>query len=221
MEPHRMILGHFGLALAAKRLAPRTSAGTTTAAAQLLDLVWPVLVILGVEQVRIEPGHMAASVFDFVSYPYTHSLALSLLWGVLFGAVYYALRRERRGAWVVAALVPSHWLLDLFVHGPDLPIWPGGPKVGLGGWSSVPLTIALELAVFIPSLIIYVRTTTARDRIGRWAFVGYVVLLVLIYAAGLFGPPPADVNKMAWAALTMWLLVPWAAWFDRHRAIRS
>lgn len=216
-----MILGHFGLALAAKRLAPRTSAGTTTAAAQLLDLVWPLLLLLGVEQVRIEPGHMAASAFDFVSYPYTHSLLLSLLWGVLFGAVYYALRREGRGALVVAALVPSHWLLDLFVHGPDLPVWPGGPKVGLGGWSSVPLTIALELAVFIPSLVIYARTTVARDGVGRWAFVSYAALLVLVYASSLFGPPPTDVHKMASGALVMWLLVPWAAWFDRHRATRS
>jgi hypothetical protein len=212
-----MVLGHFGLALAAKRLAPKTSTGMTTMAAQLADLVWPILLLVGVEQVRIEPGHMAASVFDFVHYPYTHSLALELLWGAVLGGIYFAVRRNLAGALVLAALVPSHFVLDFFVHGPDLPLWPGGPKVGLGGWASLPLTIVLELLVFVPSVLLYARTTKARDRVGSIAFWVYVVFLVLIYFGAMFGPPPANVKSAASGALVMWLLLPWAAWFDRHR----
>jgi len=176
-----------------------------------------VLLIAGVERVAVEPHHMAASSFDFVHYPWTHSLAMLLAWGALFAGVHYALRREPRAALAIFLLVPSHWVLDLLVHGPDLPLWPGGPKVGLGGWSSVPLTIALELLVFVPCVAIYLRATKPKDRVGSWALYAYLALLVIGYAAALFGPPPTDVHKAAWGALAMWLFVPWAAWFDRHR----
>jgi hypothetical protein len=213
-----MILGHFGVALAAKRVARGGSVGTYTAAAQLADLVWPVLLLVGAERVLIEPGHMAASPFEFVSYPWTHSLAMLCVWGVLLGGVCFAVTRDRRASIVTALLVPSHWVLDLLVHEPDLPLWPGGPKLGLGAWHSVPLTLALELLVFVPCVLLYMRTTKAKDRIGRYAFGAYVVLLVVVYLGGLFGPAPGNVKGLASGALVMWLLVPWAAWFDRHRA---
>ena len=182
--------------------------------------MWPALVLCGVEQVLLQPGRMAASAFDFVHYPWTHSLVMAMVWGVVFGVVYFALRKDTRAAIVVGLLVPSHWFLDLLVHGPDLPVWPAGPKLGLGGWNSVPVTLALEATFFVGSLVLYARTTTAKDRIGRWAFVGYVAMLVVIYVGVVFGPVPTDVKGAAGGALVMWLLVPWAAWFDRHRAAR-
>jgi hypothetical protein len=216
-----MILGHFGLALAAKRVAPSASTGITTLAAQLVDLVWPVLLLLGIEQVRIERGHMAASPFDFVHYPWTHSLLMGLVWGAALGGLYYAVRRNGRAALIVGALVPSHFLLDLLVHGPDLPLWPGGPRVGFGAWNSVPLTLLLELTIFSLSIIIYLRATKPLDRIGRYAFLGYVIALLALYVGGLTMPPPPSVPTMAEGALAMWLFIPWAAWFDRHRTART
>jgi len=212
-----MFIGHYAVALAAKRVAPRASLGTLFAAAQLLDLAWPVLVLAGVEEVRIAPGDNAFTRLAFVSYPITHSAAAVALWSVLFGAVYLARTGYRAGAWVTGALVASHWLLDAVVHRPDLPLWPGGPKVGLGLWGSVPATLALEGAAFAAGAWLYVATTRPRDRVGRWALAALVGFLGATYAANVMGPPPPSVTAVAASALLLWLLVPWAAWADRHR----
>src|SRR5512137_1303143 len=115
-----MFLGHFGLALAAKRASPRTSLGTLVAAAQWIDLVWPALVLAGVEIVRIDPGNTRVTPLDFESFPWTHSLLLVAAWSALLGGAYLLRTRNRRGALVVAALVVSHWVLDAVVHRPDL-----------------------------------------------------------------------------------------------------
>jgi len=140
---------------------------------------------------------------------------------VLVGAVFFALRRERRGAIVIGLLVASHWFLDLIVHQPDLPILPAGPMVGLGAWNSVPLTIALELAFFGLGLWLYVRSTAPRDRVGRWSLVALVAFLLMIFAGNLFGDPPPSVNAIAWLGQAQWLLVLWGFWIDRHRTARA
>src|SRR4051812_19491395 len=127
-----MLLGHYGAAFAAKRLAPRASLGTFAFAGQLLDELWPILVLLGIEQVRVVPGLMAANPLDFVYYPYTPSLLGALVLGVILGAIYYRRRRDRRSARIVGLLVVSHWVLDLPMHRPDLQLWPGShTRVGL------------------------------------------------------------------------------------------
>lgn len=215
-----MFLGHYGVAFAAKRLAPRTSIGTLTFAAQWLDELWPILLLAGVEHVRIVPGLMAASPMDFTNYPISHSLLLAIAWSVLIAVPYFFRRGYGRGAWIIAGLVVSHWVLDCLVHRPDLPLWPGGPRVGLGAWNSVPLTILLEGAFYGGGLLIYIRSTTARDRVGQWGLWAYVVLQVVLYAASSLGPPPPDVRTLALSALGLWLFIPWAGWVDRHREVR-
>jgi hypothetical protein len=212
-----MFIGHYAVALAAKRLAPRTSLGTLFAAAQLLDLAWPVLVLAGVEEVRIAPGDTAFTPLEFVSYPISHSAAAVALWSALFGAVYLVRTRYRTGAWVTGALVASHWLLDAVAHRPDLPLWPGGPKVGLGLWGSVPATLALEAAAFAAGAWLYLSATIPRDRVGRWALAALLGFLGATYAATAMGPPPPSVPALAATSLLLWLLIPWAAWADRHR----
>ena len=215
-----MILGHYGLAFAAKRVAPRTSLGTFALAAQLLDEMWPILVLMGVERVRVAPGLMAANPLDFEYYPYSHSLAGAIVWGLLLGGIYYALRHDRRSAGVVGLLVLSHWILDLPMHRPDLPLWPGSAtRVGLGAWRSIPLTIVLELAVFGFGLLVYLRTTRARDRIGSWALWTMVTLLVLIFVSGFTSAPPPNGRAVALGALGLWLFVPLGYWIDRHREL--
>src|SRR6185295_19275628 len=101
----RVFLGHYGVAFAAKRLAPRTCAGWLLAAAQALDLIWPIFLLLGIEHVRVTPGLMAANPLDFYDYPWTHSLAGACGWAILFAGVYFAINRDRPGALVIAALV--------------------------------------------------------------------------------------------------------------------
>lgn len=216
-----MFLGHLGVAFAAKKVAPQASLGTLVLAAQFVDLLWPLFLLFGIERVAIVPGLMAVSPMDFESYPVSHSLVMNLVWGLLLGLIVLALSRNLRSAVVSALLVPSHWLLDLLVHRPDLPLTPtGGTKVGLGLWNSAIGTITLEGAIFALGLWLHFRSTRSKDRIGSWALWSYVALLVIIYLGALFGPPPSDWKPVAWAGLSGTLFVLWAWWFDRHRALR-
>jgi len=209
-----MFVGHFALGFAAKRAAPRTSLATLFAAAQLADLAWPVLLAAGLEQVRIEPGNTPFTPLDFVSYPYSHSLLTLVLAGVLFAAVYRAATgRNGRMMALLAGLVVSHWALDWVTHRPDLPLYPGGPRVGLGLWNHVGWTIAIELIMFAAGLWVYARATRPCDGIGRWAF------LALWYASSIVSPPPPTVaNLIAVAMIGSVVIVVLAWWSDSHRA---
>jgi hypothetical protein len=214
-----MILGHYGVALAAKRISKKTSLGTLILAAQWADELWPLLLLSGAEHVRVVPGKMAANPLDFVSYPWSHSLASLIVWGLLFGAVYLAARRYVRGAWVVWGLVVSHWVLDLVVHGPDLPLWPHASlRVGLGLWNSVPGTLIVEFGLLALGAVLYLRTTKAKDRIGSIGLYAMLVLLALGYLASMGGAPPTGQRAIAYGALVLWIFVPWGYWVDAHRA---
>jgi membrane-bound metal-dependent hydrolase YbcI (DUF457 family) len=213
-----MFLGHFGAGFAAKAIAPRASLGWLFAAAQFIDLLWPTLLLAGVERVRIAPGATAVTPLVFEHYPWSHSLAAVAAWAALVGALYFAVKRDRRGAAVLAALVASHWFLDAIVHAPDLPLYPGSATLaGLGAWSSVPLTLALELAIFAAGAWLYARRTRAAGAAGRWGFAALVAFLLAIHAGNLLGPPPPDATAIAWVGQAQWLLVLWAFWIDNRR----
>jgi len=213
-----MFLGHFAVALAAKRVAPKTSLGTLTAAAQWVDLIWPALLLLGVERVEIDPGNTRVTPLAFTSYPFTHSLLAVMVWAALGGGVYYAWKRDVRPALVVGAVVLSHWVLDLVVHAPDLLLVPGWSlKVGLGLWNSVLGTVVVEFGLLAAGLWMYLRATRARDRVGSWGLAGYALLLVSIYLANLLGPAPPSARAIGFAGLALWLFALWAWWLDRHR----
>jgi hypothetical protein len=218
-----MFLGHFAVAFAAKRAAPGVSLGALFLAAQLADLVWPVLVLAGVERFEVRPGITAFTPLDFIHYPYSHSFVALAAWGAAFAALYYALRRSgARPALLLAALVLSHWVLDVASHRPDMPLTLGGTaRVGLGLWNSVPATLIVEFALFAAGVYLYARTTRALDRIGRFGFHGLVAFLALAYIASFAGPPPPSVEAVAWSALAMWLLVGWGYWIDRHRTVAA
>jgi hypothetical protein len=179
-------------------------------------MLWPVLLLLGIEQARIVPGLLAASPFDFISFPISHSLVAQLGWGALLGVGYFAIKRDGRSAILVGSLVPTHWVLDYIAHRPDMPIYPGGPKFGLGMWNSVPLTIFVEFALFAAGIAIYISATRAEDRTGNLALWSLLVMLAVLYLIAEFGPPPS-VHALAYSAMGIWLTVPWAAWADRHR----
>jgi hypothetical protein len=213
-----MFIGHFGVALAAKRYASRTSLGTLFFAAEFLDLLWPIFLLLNLEHVRVAPGITRMQPFDFYDYPISHSLLTTVAWAVVVGMVYYGARRYQQGAWGVGVLVLSHWILDFVMHRPDLPVWPRGPKVGLGLWNSWAVGVALELLTFGVGIFFYIRTTSAKDRIGAYAFWALMILLFSVWASSLSSVPP-NVQSLAWGALTMWIVVPWGWWIDRHRAL--
>jgi hypothetical protein len=212
-----MFIGHHAAAFAAKRAAPGVSLGTLFAAATWIDLVWPVLLLLDVEHVRIDPGNTAFTPLDFYDYPITHSLLMVIGWSLGATILYRIVRHPSRDALVVGACVLSHWVLDFVTHRPDLPLWPGGPMVGLGLWNSVPATVAVEVGLFAAALVVYLRSTRARDRVGSIALWLLVAFLGAIYAANLTSPPPPDAKAIGWVGLAAWLFVPWGWWIDRHR----
>jgi len=217
-----MFIGHFGVGFGAKPLAPRVSLGTLFLSAQFLDLLWPTLLLLGVERVRIVPGTTAVVPLLFEHYPISHSLLAVIGWAVLIGGVHFLGRRQRRGAVVVAMLVLSHWMLDLVVHRPDLPVVPNGSmRVGLEVWSSLPLTLLIEVPLFLVGVWLYARCTVAANARGRWGLWSLAGCLLLVYAANLFGPPPPDVEAIAWAGQLQWLLVLWAYRVDANRRVRN
>jgi hypothetical protein len=217
-----MFLGHFAVALGAKRAVPAISLGMLFLACQLADLIWPVLVLSGVEHVEIDPGNTAFTPLAFVSYPYSHSFTALAGWGLIAAFAYSLYRRNRGAAVAIVIVVLSHWVLDVITHRPDLPITIGGSaRLGLGLWNSVVGTLAVEGAMFAAGIWLYLQSTVARDRTGTIAFWSLVGTLAAINLANLVSPPPPSATAVAIAAEAMWLFVLWAFWIDRHRAARA
>ena len=218
-----MFLGHYALGFGAKKLTPYTSLGTLLLGAELVDLLWPTFLMLGVETVRVAPGITPVTPLDFTWYPWTHSLVMGAVWAGVFAALYAFFRRYPRGATVLAALVLSHWLLDVISHRPDMPIWPGGgPTIGLGLWYSLPATLVVEGVLFSLGIWIYATNTEPVDTVGRYSFPAFVITLAAVYLASVFGPPPPSASAIAVVGQGQWLLVMWGYWLDRHRvAIRQ
>jgi len=213
-----VFIGHYALGFAAKRLAPRTSLGILFVAPTLADLLWPVFLLLGWERVTAVPGANPFLTLAFDSYPISHSLLTLVAWATLFAVLYQTRTGYARGAVVVALLVLSHWVLDFVTHLADMPLYPGGPTLGLGLWNSVAGTIVVEGLMFIAGVAIYSTTTRPRDAVGRYAVWGLVTLLAASYVGSLFSPPPPSLRALAIMAMVFgWLFVGWAGWGDRHR----
>jgi hypothetical protein len=143
---------------------------------------------------------------------------MAVIWGIILGTVYFLIKKRKADAIIVGLCVVSHWLLDLFVHLPDLPLYPGDSHfVGLGLWNHTIVAILLEGTIFIIGTVLYLRATEAKNKIGRYGFLAIIILLVLIYMGNLFGPPPSNVTAIAWAGELQWLFVFLAWWVDRNR----
>jgi membrane-bound metal-dependent hydrolase YbcI (DUF457 family) len=213
-----MFIGHFALGFAGKAAAPKASLGTLFLAAQFLDLLWPTLLLLNIEHMEIapEPGKLVP--LKFTDYPISHSLLLVLCWGLLFGLVYWLFRKDKKSAVILGLLVISHWFLDLLVHAPDLPLYPGNsPLLGLGLWNSTIGTVMAEGLLFILAIGLYLRTTKAKNKTGIYSLAMLVVFLIVIYFLNLFGPPPPSITAVAWSGQLQWIFILWAYWIDRNR----
>jgi len=217
-----MFVGHEAIGLAGRAKTPSISLGTWLMAVQFLDLLWPIFLLLGWEHVRIAPGITRLCPFDFYDYPISHSLVGALGWSVAFAIGYLFLGKSDRalrgrGALLLGAGVFSHWLLDLIVHRPDLPILPHGPYVGLGLWNPT-AELWIEGALYVAGIAIYLRATRARDAVGRWGLWVLLVLMAAMWLSGAYGPPPPDVRTVAWGGLVVGWLIPLCGWWvDRHR----
>ena len=216
-----MFVGHLAVALGAKKVEPQIPLGAAVAAAFGLDLLWPFLLLAGLEVVRVSPDATAFTHLAFDSYPWSHSLAMVVVWSVLAAAVARRLLGSWRVGVIIGVLVLSHWALDLVTHRPDLPVWPGGPVWGLGLWNSVFGTIALEGAMLGTGVFMYLSVTSAKDKVGSFGLYSLVALCTVMWVTQPWAPVPPSASAVAGGALILWLLPPWSHWAEKHRVPRG
>jgi membrane-bound metal-dependent hydrolase YbcI (DUF457 family) len=215
-----MFIGHYGPALAIKALRPAMPLWLLFIAVQLVDVAWAVLVLLGIEKVRIVPGITASNPLDLYYMPYTHSLVGAVLWSLAAIVLCKPLpdvRMWRTAAWIGLAVF-SHWILDWLVHRPDLPLYGDTLKVGLGLWNHPVLALLLEAALLFGGMALYLRRTTAINAIGRLGPPILAVLMLAIQCYVFFGPPPSSPAAAAITALISYaVFAAVAEWLDRRR----
>ena len=204
-----MFVGHYGPAFALKPARKPIPLWVLFIAVQWLDICWTLLVLAGVEKLRVVPGFTEASPYDLYYMPFSHGLIGAVVLSALLGAVVAAVMREERGRifLVIAAAVFSHWLLDLLVHVPDLPLYDDSAKVGFGLWRSLWISLPLELLVLVLGAWFYARAVPPRRRRGDlwlWAFVAFMVALHLY---GTFGPLPTSTSAVAQSGLGAYLVL--------------
>ena len=216
-----MFVGHYAVSLALKKAEKNASLGMLFLAVQLVDVLFFTFVLLGIERINIVKNFTPSTHFELLYMPYTHSLAASFLWA---GLVYIAFRlltpTMSSTALVMALAVLSHWFLDLIVHTPDLPLWDDtSPKVGFGLWRNAIATYMVEAAILLLGLRLYLRSTTATSPIGKYGMSAFVIILLLVNAVNLFGPPVSE-SKVAFAASALMIYFVFAGaahWLDGKR----
>jgi hypothetical protein len=215
-----MFVGHYGPSFAIKTLRPAIPLWLLFIAVQLVDVAWAVLILLGVEKVRIVPGITASNPLDLYYMPYTHSLVAAIFWSVAAAVFVWLLPRmaTRAAAVWVGAAVFSHWVLDLLVHRPDLPLYDDTMKVGLGLWNYPVVALALEGALLFGGMILYLRATEPINAIGRVGLPVFGVAMLAIQSYIFFGPPPASPAAAAITALVSYVVfAALAEWLARQR----
>jgi hypothetical protein len=213
-----MFIGHFAPALIAATHKDAPSLPVLFIAAQLVDWAFFGLVLVGVEQFRLVPGFTEVSSMDLFYMPYTHSLVGSAAFAAIFGALIWAVTRNRNAALIGVAVVLSHWFLDLLVHMPDLTIAGGEPKLGLGLWDHAAIEMPLELGITLGALLFYAQKT------GGWrvGIAGLGVILMALQAIDWLGEKPLEVG-------TSMILLGWfgfgvatlAAWWAGRRQMKT
>jgi hypothetical protein len=204
----QMFIGHYGVAFGARAIEPRVPLWAYFIAVQWVDILWCVLVLLGVERVHIEPGVNPSGPLVFDYYPYSHSLLAGVLWGLAAFCVYLLVTRAKdaqRAGLVLGLAVLSHWLLDFLVHLPDLDLVSESYKVGLGLWRYPAIEIVTELVLVVAGLILYFRGRPALSTPRRIAMVALCVTIGVVQLVGDYGPPPPSVKAMAGAGLALYL----------------
>jgi len=217
-----MYVGHYAASLALKRFEKRASLGVLFLAVQLVDILFFPLVVLGVERLNIVENFTQSTHFELEYMPYTHSLVAFLVWsGLAYALFRWVIVKSHSVALVVALAVMSHWLLDVIVHTPDMPLWSDASlKLGLGLWNNAVITYALEAILLLAGLWLYLRATRASTRTGKYGMGIFVLVLLLVNVVNIFGPLQGD-SKVVLAATTLATYLLFAAvafWLDTKRS---
>lgn len=217
-----MFVGHYAACLALKRFEKRASLGVLFLAVQLVDIVFFPLVLLGIERLNIVENFTQSTHFELEFMPYTHSLAAFLIWsGVAYAFFRWVVVKSHSVALVVALAVMSHWLLDVVVHTPDMPLWNDSSlKLGLGLWNNAIATYTLEAVLLLSGLWFYLRSTAATTTVGKYGMGAFVGMLLLLNILNIFGPLGGDSKlTLAVTALAAYLLFAAIAfWLDTKRS---
>jgi hypothetical protein len=215
-----MFIGHFAPAFVAATLPKAPKLGTLFVAAQLVDIAFFAFVPMGVEAMRVSPGISAMNPMDLYHLPYTHSLLGAAAWAAGFGMVLLLATRSRAAAAIGAAVVLSHWFLDLIVHVPDLTLAGAPPKLGLGLWNYPAIEMPLELGLLGAAIWLYASRTRAIAK--PWLLPALGVVLLAFQAIDWFGPPPEKVDAGLWgmALFAFAALALFASWVARNRVPR-
>ena len=216
-----MFIGHYGPSFAINVWKRTIPLWVLFLAVQLVDIFWSIFVILGIEKVRIVPGITATNPLDLYYMPYTHSLLGAAVWSVIAAIAYRWF--ARLDGWLAAAIVGaavfSHWILDLIVHRPDLPLYDDSYKVGLGLWNYPGPAFALEIALLFGGIFLYLRATTPKDTIGRYGMVVFGLVMVAVQAYVFFGPPPVSDKAAAATALVLYFVFAAIVyWLEQKRS---
>ena len=215
-----MFVGHYGVSFATKKVDASIPLWVLFLAVQWLDVIWAPFVLLGIEKVRIVPGFTATNPLDLYYMPYTHSLVAALVWSAAAAGAYHLWRRASvRTSLLVALAVFSHWILDLVVHRPDLPLYDNTAKVGLGLWDYPTLAFGLEAALLFGGIAAFLRARPTR----RGAIITFGVVMLGVQAYVFFGPPPASPAGVASTALAAYGFFALLIWFlaDRSSSLRA
>jgi hypothetical protein len=157
-----VIAGHFGAAAAVKAYSPRVPLWALMLATVWLDVVFVPLFAAGIETLDDAPGGGYGG--SLIHAEWTHSLLGAIVLSGVFGLVAARFWGRRAGI-VLAAVAFSHWLLDLLVHRPDLPLLPGNlgdlPLLGLGLWKIPVAVITLELLLVFAGGLLYLSASRA------------------------------------------------------------
>jgi hypothetical protein len=217
-----MFLGHYGVALALKRAEPKISLGSLFLSVQIADLLWGCFLLIGWEHVRIAEDPNPLLTFDFTDYPISHGLAGMACWALGAAVIYYSwptrdTSRHWQASAVIGLAVLSHYLLDVVVHVPDLPLLGNdSPKLGLGLWRHEGAAVALEALLLIAGAAVYVARQTKRHPVRRVRLTVVLIILAAVYAAAILGPPPPSVTAVAAGDIVFILaMTALAAWADK------
>ena len=204
-----MLIGHYGASLLLRRAEPRLSVSSLFVAAQALDIVWSLLVLVGVERLRIVPGITATNSLDLVWMPYSHSLIAATVWGlVTLFLCRWGFRLRLRQALLLATAVFAHWPLDWLVHRPDLTIGLHGRAFGFGLWNFAVFAFVLEAGLLSGGIALYMRQTRAASRVGTFAMPVLALIMAAIQLWVFFGPVEMTARQTVAWALCGYILFP-------------
>lgn len=216
-----MLTGHYSAAFLAKRMAPALPLPLFFAACQLIDFFWSFLVLSGIEKLRVIPNFNHSNALDLYFMPYTHSLPAAIVWSAGAAVLYWLCAKSSahriRNAILIGAAVGSHWLLDLIVHLPDLPLWFDSFKIGFGLWNYRYPALTLELLLLWLAVLASLKATKE----NRWRYVVLALVMSGVQVASLIVTPSTDYSMALQLLATYAVLTGASFWADKSRVPAS